>query len=59
MAKDMSGGPTGQKPTHDVPKNTNFSGPEVPVVQPDPFGSSQTSDKCNCKTTPVVKSKKL
>ena len=57
---DYAGGPKPLKPTtNDEPKNTNFSGPEVPVVQPNPFGSSQTGDVFKAKTTPVVKSKKM
>jgi hypothetical protein len=56
---DYPGGPKPLKPKlNDMPTNTNFSGPAVPVVQPNPFGSSQTKDSCNCKTTPVVPKKK-
>lgn len=55
---DYSGGPKGLKPNQDVPKNTEMPGQAVPVVQPNPFGSSQTPE-VKTKTTPVVKSKKL
>lgn len=55
---DYSGGPKGLKPNlEDAPKNTEMPGQAVPVVQPDPFGSSQVPE-VKTKTTPVVKSQK-
>ena len=54
MAKDFSGGPKPLKPTTgEMPSNTNFSGKAVPVVQSDPFGSSQTGDACSPKFSPL------